>query len=469
MPSFLRSSATKATPGCVTSACAGLRKRTAHRAGLAPPTLPRRALRRAPHERILLRLEREASLRGDWLRGTPPDHHLEDVGVAHVVQRNRGDAFAAAQNGGAQREFADLREAVRDVKHCRAARGRSPDESKQPVDVDERASRLVENQQLRSAMHRTNDLDALTPGERQTVDRRTDSDIRHAIFVQHGGRRFLHPVAGNQTAILQRLRQEEVLRDREIRHQTQFLKRGGHTRVTRFKQTLRTVGRAVQQHAARIGPDDARTTLSPASTFPRQRHAEIGAADQQPQHRKNRDDQRRDRNAGETAGHRVAHEVRHAPPGHGQNQQREALENDHRAERRSNALQPAISDQITVQQADREAHADAHREVQSAAHRPVERHGRDQYVGNRYRADQREIEAARQHDHRLPGRREHQRCRVAGERRERVGAQCAVVEERVEREHQHVDDRRERRATREDVSHRRRPTVRRRAGFSRFH
>ena len=90
--------------------------------------------------------------------------------VGRILEPDRPDAAAIAENRCALTELADLGQPMGDVKDSRARGGRLTNEAEEPVGLGQGGGRLVEDEHLRVAGEGSRDFEALALGERQSRD-----------------------------------------------------------------------------------------------------------------------------------------------------------------------------------------------------------------------------------------------------------------------------------------------------------
>ena len=105
-----------------------------------------------------------------FLRLAAAHHHLENGVVGRVLEPDRADAAAIAENRRALTELADLGKPMGDVKDSRARGGRLTNETEKPVGLGQGGGRLVEDEHLRVAGEGSRDFEPLALGERQARD-----------------------------------------------------------------------------------------------------------------------------------------------------------------------------------------------------------------------------------------------------------------------------------------------------------
>src|SRR5580693_10392171 len=105
-----------------------------------------------------------------FLRLAAAHHHLENSVVGRILEPDRPDAAAIAENRCALTELADLGQPMGDVKDSRARGGRLTNEAEEPVGLGQGGGRLVEDEHLWVAGEGSRDFEPLALGERQARD-----------------------------------------------------------------------------------------------------------------------------------------------------------------------------------------------------------------------------------------------------------------------------------------------------------
>ena len=206
----------------------------------------RRAARRALGLRRILR--------GD----VAADHQLDDLRRRSRALVEGLDVAAVAKDGRPVGQRLDLVHAMGDVKDGDVLGFQPRQEGVDLVDVraGQRRGRLVENEQLRLLAERLGDLDHLAARQRQIAHADDAVDVLAADL---GEQRLGAAALGarvDQTEAARRRGDRNVVRDREVRHQRQFLKDADHARGGRRGGTGEASFRAVE----RIAPESGWTT-----------------------------------------------------------------------------------------------------------------------------------------------------------------------------------------------------------------
>ena len=120
----------------------------------------------------------------------------------------------------------------------------------------ERRGRFVENEEARLAVDRLGDLDELPVGERKIGDQRRQTDMVAADAVQRVARPASRPTA-DEAQGRAAIDDEEVVADREMRHQRQFLKHADDAERRGVARRGEAPRDAVHGDGAGVGRDHA--------------------------------------------------------------------------------------------------------------------------------------------------------------------------------------------------------------------
>ena len=151
-------------------------------------------------------------------------HQFDQFGFRDVAGRHRLDLVSVAQHRDAVGDLLDLADAMRHVDDADAGRFQLGDQIEQlcRLGVGERGGRLVEDQQAHLGEERLGDLDHLLMGARQLRDLVIGPQIEIELADDGAGarahRRPIEKAAGGQFTT-----EEQILLDRQLRHQAEFL------------------------------------------------------------------------------------------------------------------------------------------------------------------------------------------------------------------------------------------------------
>ena len=199
----------------------------------------------------------ERRLRREHVAVLAADHQLDDLVVALLAGAIGGDVAAVAKHRAAIRQLGDLVHAMRDIEQ-RQPLGAQPlqhDEHLGDVRRRERGGRLVQDEHARVARQRLGDLDHLAARERQVLDRRQGMNVLGA-----GARQRLlgDPALGapvDQPEPLGRIADRNVVGDREVGDQREFLKDADDARLIGGRRRGECDLAPLEQHAALVGLD----------------------------------------------------------------------------------------------------------------------------------------------------------------------------------------------------------------------
>ena len=159
-----------------------------------------------------------------WLYSRPIIISTTSLSVLAPAAIGR-DVAAVAEDRAFVGEFGDLVHAVRDVEERQALGAQALQHREHLGDVrrGQRRGRLVENEDARLARQRLGDLDHLPARQRQILDRRQRMDVRRAGARERllGDAPLRAPV--DQAEAQRRIADRDVVGDREVGDQRQFL------------------------------------------------------------------------------------------------------------------------------------------------------------------------------------------------------------------------------------------------------
>ena len=191
------------------------------------------------------------------------DHHLDDGVVALGSGVERRDVATVAEDRALVGKLGDLVHAMRNIDDREAI---GPELLQHPEDLGhvrrgQRRGRLVEDQDLGIARQRLGDFHHLPPRQRQVAYRRQRMNVLGA----NPGQRLLGepPLCGlvDQSEALGRMGDGDVVGDREVRQQRQFLEDAGDAGVVRRRRGGERYRLSIEDDAARIGLHDAGENL----------------------------------------------------------------------------------------------------------------------------------------------------------------------------------------------------------------
>ena len=195
-------------------------------------------------------------LLGEQLVDRPSDHHGDQLALVELADRRGADSGAVAQHRHAVGERKDLRQLVADIDDADALLAQHAHDRQQLLDVllHQRGGRLVHDQHTRIPRQGARDLDPLPVRDRQRTHAVIDVDVLALQPVQQLARPRAHlrPV---QRAPLGawRMAHEDVLRNRQVREQQQFLVHDRDALRRCGARRCEMHGLAIHLHLAAVG------------------------------------------------------------------------------------------------------------------------------------------------------------------------------------------------------------------------
>ena len=186
----------------------------------------------------------------------PSDHHLHELGCIGVGDVARPDIGAVAKHRNTVADGENLVQTVTDVNDADAAGPQPPHDVEEPRDVTfgQRRGRLVHDEDARVVRQRAQDLDSLAVADRQRAD---DLVCGQIIDLERGEERFgpgAHgaPVDAAHSGA-RRVTEKNVLRDRQLGEEQQFLINRGDASALGVLWTGEARFSATDQNGAAVG------------------------------------------------------------------------------------------------------------------------------------------------------------------------------------------------------------------------
>ena len=182
------------------------------------------------------------------------DHHLGQAARGLLPGVAAADHLAAAQDGGAVAQRADLLQLVGDVEDRAALRHQPAQGGEQHLDLLRRQhrGRLVHDEQLRLLQQAAHDLHALALADRQVADAAVGIELQ-AVGGRHRDDALAQAVLGELGGDAER----DVLGHRQALEQREVLEHHADALVAGLGGLVRRIDLAAEAHDAFVGAHDA--------------------------------------------------------------------------------------------------------------------------------------------------------------------------------------------------------------------
>ena len=153
-----------------------------------------------------------------------PGHQLDEFAFGDVARLDGGDLASIAEHGDAVADLLEFLDAVRHIDDADAGALEPADQREQVLrlGLGERGGRFIQNEQTHLGEERLGDLDHLLMGARQLADLLVGQDVE-AEFADYRTRLGPHRRMIEEAAGAELPAQEEILLDRQLRHQAELL------------------------------------------------------------------------------------------------------------------------------------------------------------------------------------------------------------------------------------------------------
>ena len=185
-----------------------------------------------------------------------PDHQLRQAGLGRALARDGVDLLAAAEDADPVGDLEHLVQLVRDEddRHPAGLQVAEDLEQLERLLRREDGGRLVEDQDVRLAVERLQDLHPLLLADRDVGDQRVGVDLELELRGELADALVRGAVVEHDPGVRRLVREHDVLRDRHDRDEHEVLVHHPDPAVDRVLRRLEDDGLAVHEDLALVGP-----------------------------------------------------------------------------------------------------------------------------------------------------------------------------------------------------------------------